>query len=113
VTANPVGDLAEWIRLYRRADGPPAPQATAVAPPPALESTPAPRDPATALPVDLRALLPTAAELTEVGIPAAVFGGFGLLFALCGVAAGRQISRLRRKSGVPVPSSTQRRRDAD
>jgi len=97
VSVNPVGDLAEWIRLYRRADGPPAPQATAVPPPPEVAATPAPRDPATALPVDLRALLPSASDITDVGIPAAVLGGFGLLIALCGVAAGRQIGRLRRK----------------
>jgi type VII secretion-associated serine protease mycosin len=97
VTGNPVGDLAEWVRLYRRAEGAPAPQATAVPPPPAVEAPPAPRDPASALPVDLRALLPSASGFTEVGIPAAVIGGFGLLFALCGVAAARQFGRLRRK----------------
>lgn len=106
VTGNPVGDLAEWIRLYRRADGAPAPQATAVPPPPAAEAPPAPRDPATALPVDLRALLPSASDVTEVGIPAAVLGGFGLLFALCGAAAWRQLSRLRRGGGPGKRSST-------
>ena len=76
VTANPMGDLAEWIRVYRRADAPAQPTATGTPEPPA--ETPPPTA-AEAGPTDPSGeLLPSVAQLRDVGIPLALFTAFGL-----------------------------------
>ncbi|MBX3098440.1 MAG: S8 family serine peptidase [Salinibacterium sp.] len=82
VTENPMGSLAEWIKLYRRAASTPTPGPTRTA-------TPEP-PPITAAPVNpLGTVLPTVNLLRNVGIP------FGLLL-LVGVAAGLLITRVVR-----------------
>ncbi|WP_150308198.1 S8 family peptidase [Planctomonas psychrotolerans] len=99
VTGNPVGDLslAEWVRLYRRADAPPVPQATSVPPPRVEQAPPAPYDPATAVPPGVLDLLPSALELRTFGVPALFFAGFGAVLALLLVAAVRHFRRVLRK----------------
>jgi len=80
VTANPMGDLKEWIRLNRRADATPAASATPKVP---TEATPLPvagaRDP-------VGVLLPSVTTLQLVGIPALVL--LLVLFALTGLVIG-------------------------
>lgn len=72
VTANPMGDLAEWVRLNRRGDAPAAPSQGSIAPP-APASTPLPvSDPG------IVGLVPSIALLREVGVPLALFAGFGI-----------------------------------
>jgi type VII secretion-associated serine protease mycosin len=69
VTDNPMGDLAEWITIYRRAESTPAPVVTApptVAPDPVIAGPPNP----------LGTLLPTVAMLRNVGIPVAIVALF-------------------------------------
>lgn len=80
VSANPMGDLKEWIRVYRRAAATPSPTALPTTPAPDPTVTPAPT--ATDPPNPLGALLPTAATLRETGIPLLVFAVFGTLLAL-------------------------------
>jgi subtilisin family serine protease len=84
VTANPMGDLAEWIRVYRRAESTPTPLPTAIpTPTPAPEIATGPQSP-------LGTLLPTVNQLRDVGIPLAVVLVFGgLLVAYVAVAVAR------------------------
>lgn len=94
VTENPMGDLAEWIRLYRRADADPVPSVDAEprpAPEPSREAIEAsgPTNP-------LGVLLPTPTSLRLVGIPLLVYGVFGALVVGGAVAAIRQYRRLPR-----------------
>ncbi len=89
VTENPMGELSDWITLYRRADSTPTPTPTAP-----VAATPAPvaagpRDP-------LGTLLPTVNLLRTAGIPLLVVLGFAALFALVAVGAVRRVKRLRR-----------------
>ena len=79
VTENPMGSLAEWIKLYRRA-------ASTATPVPTITATPEPQ-PVTAGPVNpLGTVLPTVNLLRNVGIP------FGLIL-LAGAAVGVLITR--------------------
>lgn len=92
VTANPMGDLAEWITLYRRADATPSPVPTltsAPTPPPASGRSPG--GPATAPGV----ILPTVNMLRNVGIPIAVILVFGALAVWVAISAVRGIRRSR------------------
>lgn len=76
VASNPMGDLAEWIRVNRRADV--APSADPI-PAPEPTAAPAPQTPdseASAVPNPLGALLPTVSSLRDVGIPLAVYLAF-------------------------------------
>jgi subtilisin family serine protease len=74
VTANPMGDLAEWIKIYRRAPATPVPL-------PSLSQSASPA-PVVAAPVNpLGTLLPTVNLLRDVGIPLGVFLLFAGLFA--------------------------------
>lgn len=83
VDANPMGDLADWITVYRRADATPAPVPTAV---PSASPAPvavAPRTP-------LGTLLPTVNLLRNVGIPVGVLLLFAGLAVWLVVGAVRQ-----------------------
>jgi type VII secretion-associated serine protease mycosin len=85
VTANPMGDLTEWVRIHRRAE----PAAGATSAPLTPPSTPVPR----ALPPDrtvnmAELLAPQWVLLTSFGIPFALFAGFGALVGL-GIAGAR------------------------
>lgn len=88
VTKNPMGSLAAWIHLNRRA------QATA---PPTAHSTAAPARAAGAPQNPLGVLYPTPTELRNVGIPLGVILAFALAAILMLVAAARQFGRLRRR----------------
>ncbi|MFP7761093.1 S8 family peptidase [Marisediminicola sp. LYQ85] len=99
VDANPMGDLAEWIRVNRRAD---APDPSTEAPDPA----PAPGPPVTTAsePVDvgnpLGVVLPTVESVRAVGIPLLVIAVFAAGF---GVSIGGLVRALvvrRRKTAA-------------
>lgn len=98
VTANPMGDLSEWIRLYRRAESPtePAPGATvtpvAVPPLPAAEPPSEPGSP----------LLPTAQSLRYGTLPLLALTVPGILVGLGVTAAARRI-RTERGRRTPTP----------
>jgi subtilisin family serine protease len=95
VTANPMGDLKEWIRVYRRA----------TAPVPATPQSPGRDDPqpvpsATAhagAGDSVNSLLPSVATLRDTGIPLLVFGVFGALLVLLVLAFYRRIRGTRRR----------------
>lgn len=91
VSANPMGDLAEWVRLNRRADAPPVPASTGAAIP-IPDSVPigTPESPVVAL-------LPSLPLLRDVGIPLLVYAAFLATFVVLVVAAGRHFRRLRRR----------------
>jgi len=94
VTANPMGDLAEWIRVNRRADATPAPAET-LAPAPAPTAAPLPQ--AGGVQTPLGTLLPTVSQLRDVGIPLLLYAVFGTAFVLLLLAALRQFRAARRK----------------
>jgi len=84
VTANPMGDLADWIKVYRRAASTPGPTPTA-----APSASPAPV--VAAAPVNpLGTLLPTVNLLRNVGIPLGVFVVFAALLVGLVLRAARQ-----------------------
>jgi len=88
-TTNPMGDLAEWVRLYRRAEATPAPIATA---------TPTPQPTATSVVQPPAASGPSGViGLRDVGIPLLFFGGFALALAVLIFAARRHFGGLRRR----------------
>ena len=90
VDANPMGDLAEWIRLHRRADVPE--QATV----PPVEPVPAP----SAAPGDggvLAGLRPSVETVRGTVVPLAVLVGFGLALAAVVGAGARQFLGIRRR----------------
>lgn len=92
VATNPMGDLAEWIRLYRRADA--TPSASSVAPAPAPEPTPS--ETAIAAPTTpLGTVLPTVEHLRDIGIP------LGVLLVFGGGLAALIVTCLRRVGRVP------------
>lgn len=77
VTANPLGDLAAWVKMYRRAP------ATSM-PVPTISSSPLP------LPDRGLAVGPTQYQLTQVALPLAFALGFGILITLGSVAVARR-----------------------
>lgn len=89
VDENPMGDLAEWIRLYRRADTEPEPQPTItpVAVPP-LPDADAPTEPGSPL-------LPSADSLRYGTLPLTAVTVPGILVALGVTAAARRIRSAR------------------
>jgi len=89
VTANPMGSLADWIVLYRRADAPalPAPTAAAI---PAPDSSPIAADDGVT-----GTLLPSIAQLRDVGIPLLVFAVFLVTFLLLVRSAVRHARGVR------------------
>jgi hypothetical protein len=92
VKANPMGDLAAWIHLNRRAE----PTATPTTPPTST-STAAPTHFAGGPGNPLGILYPTPTQFRNVGLPLAVFLAFGLAALTMIVLAGRQFGRLRRR----------------
>jgi type VII secretion-associated serine protease mycosin len=74
VTTNPMGDLAQWITIYRRAASTPAPVPTSVG-----EAAPAPTAPSVRNPLGV--ILPSVLLLRNVGVPLLVFLLFGGLIA--------------------------------
>ncbi len=83
VEANPMGDLREWIRLYRRAEASPAPTTA-----PTPETTPMPIE-ASGPWNPLGTLLPTIGQLRDTGVPIAVFLVFGVALVVLMRAALR------------------------
>jgi subtilisin family serine protease len=92
VTANPMGSLAAWIHLNRRAE----PTATPT-PPPTSTSTAAPKTVAVGPSNPLGILYPTPTQLRDVGLPLAVLLTFGLAALAMIVVALRQFGRVRRR----------------
>jgi subtilisin family serine protease len=91
VSANPMGDLAEWVRLNRRADSPVAPSQGSIAAP-LPNSTPI-----TAPETGVVALLPSAAMLRDVGVPLLLYVAFGVSFFVLVAAATQHFRGLRRR----------------
>ncbi|WP_170297070.1 S8 family serine peptidase [Agromyces salentinus] len=91
VTENPLGSLAEWITLHRRADAP-------VSTDPAEEQEIVPiADPPPPMDVDAQTLLPTPWTLAYITLPLSLVAGFGTLAALLGIGAARHTRRMARK----------------
>ena len=92
VDENPMGDLAEWIRLYRRAETVPQPEPTAtpVEVPP-LPDADAPTDPGSPL-------LPSADSLRYGTLPLIALTVPGILIALGVTAAARRIRSARART---------------
>jgi subtilisin family serine protease len=90
VKANPMGDLAAWIHLNRRAE----PTATPTTPP-TSSSTAAPVAAGPTNPLGI--LYPTPTQLRNVGLPIALILAFGLAALTMIVVALRQFGRLRRR----------------
>ncbi len=89
VSANPMGDLADWITVYRRAASTPAPAPTSsIAPSPAPVVAAGPVNP-------LGTVLPPVNLLRNVGIPLLVFVVFTALIVGLVVRAVRQFRRSR------------------
>ena len=92
VTANPLGSIAEWIRVHRRvADVSPG---TADFPAPTVPDLPEPTVPAAAAPP---------AESTA--LPSAVVLGFGGLLVLVAVAGTVHVAVVRRRNGDAGPAA--------
>jgi type VII secretion-associated serine protease mycosin len=95
VTANPMGDLTEWIRVHRRAEATPAPVPApgggALAPSTAKALAPE-RD----LPLD-QVLWPQWSALTTLWLPYSLITGFVALAALGGAGAWRHFRRTGRR----------------
>jgi subtilisin family serine protease len=92
VTANPLGSLAAWIHLNRRA----APTSSPTSPPTST-STAAPTKARDVPQNPLGILYPTATQLRDVGLPLGVLVAFALLALVMIGAAARQFWRLRRR----------------
>lgn len=83
VDANPMGDLAQWIAVYRRADATPVPIPTITDEPEESAQVAEPRNP-------LGTVLPTVTLLRDVGIPVGILVLFlGLLSTLAAVVIRR------------------------
>lgn len=91
VDENPMGQLQEWITLYRRADAPPTPLPT---PTPAPPPVPRPLEPEAADP--LGTILPTLTMLRGPGVAALVVLAFLAAFGSAAAVGLRRIGRARR-----------------
>ncbi|MCY7412958.1 MAG: S8 family serine peptidase [Salinibacterium sp.] len=100
VTANPMGELSEWITLYRRADAAPEPISS---PPAATIPTPSPAPIAAQPQNPLGAILPTVNLLRNVGLPVGVVALFGAAVLWLGVSG---FSRLRSARATAQRNST-------
>jgi len=83
VTANPMGELSEWITLYRRADAAPEPISS---PPAATIPTPSPAPIAVQPQNPLGSILPTVNLLRNVGLPLGVVALFAGAVVWLGVS---------------------------
>lgn len=93
VTANPMGDLSEWIRVHRRAETPTAPAPTSDP-----QAIPAPAKLAPERAVEwTRFFWPQWSVLTTFWIPFALITGFVALAALGGVGAWLHFRRRVRR----------------
>ena len=84
---NPLGSLAEWITLHRRADAPSSEggdDSQEVVP---IADPPLPRAD------EAKTLLPTAWTLAYITVPLSLVAGFGTLAALLGIGATRHTRR--------------------
>ncbi|NYJ31414.1 S8 family serine peptidase [Galbitalea soli] len=94
VAANPMGNLAAWIHLNRRAQS----TATPTVPPTAQPTSAASGAAAVTGPQNpLGILYPTANQLRDVGLPLGVVSVFGVAALLMMVAAVRNFRSLRRR----------------
>ncbi len=89
VDANPMGDLQEWITLYRRAEATPTPLPPGIPTPSPAPVIASPQNP-------LGTLLPTVNLLRNVGIPLAVFAVFLSIAAIAVVLSVRRFWAARR-----------------
>lgn len=92
VDANPMGDLAEWIRINRRADATVTPQPSATS---AGSAEPTP-PPVAAPDSPLGTLLPTVVSLQLVGLPLLVLALLAAAFCVLVVTIVRQYGRRSR-----------------
>lgn len=90
VTENPLGDLAEWVRLYRRADAPAPTEGPTAAP---VEIPPLP--PVESAPQASSPLLPTRDSLLYGTLPLAGGTLVAIMIALGVSAAARRIRQAR------------------
>lgn len=95
VDENPMGDLAEWVRLYRRADAAPAPEPEVT--PVEVEPLPPVEPPSEAG----SPLIPSAESLRYGTLPLIVLTVPGILIGLGVTAAARRI-RSARKPSTPA-----------
>lgn len=91
VTENPLDDLAEWIRIHRRAEIEQPETPSSEAPIVPIADPPLPRNEATL------SLWPTSWTLAYITLPLSLVAGFGTLAALLGIGAVRHIRRTARK----------------
>lgn len=98
VTANPMGDLGDWIRIHRRAESPstPAPSTPAPGGDPQAAPVPAKLTPERALPWN-RFFWPQWSVLTAFWLPFGLIAGFLALVALGGVGVWSHFRRMRSK----------------
>jgi type VII secretion-associated serine protease mycosin len=89
VTENPMGDLAEWVTLFRRADVVSTAQ-------PFVDTVPIPSPTPVAAPILPLAVVPSVSQLREVGIPLLVYGSFLAAFVVLVIGARRHFRWLRR-----------------
>lgn len=94
VSANPMGDLTEWIRIHRRADAAPGPDAAPAAPVPALPPAEAARTP-------VSPLLPTSTTVLFGTVPL-LAGTLAAILVALGVTAA--VRRIRLASANRGPS---------
>jgi type VII secretion-associated serine protease mycosin len=92
VSKNPMGSLAAWIHLNRRAESTAAPTT-----PPTSAGTAVPKNTAAVPQNPLGALYPTPTELRNVGIPLGIILAFVIAALAMLVLAVRQFGRLRRR----------------
>lgn len=94
VSANPMGDLTQWIHIHRRADSP----STAAPPAGDAQGGPAPKALAPERPVAWKAFLwPQWSVLTSLWLPFSLISGFVALLALGAVGAWLHFRRTARR----------------
>lgn len=96
VTANPMGDLGDWIRIHRRAQSPSATEPPASGGEANAAPVPAKLTPERALPWS-RIFWPQWSVLTAFWLPFALIAGFLVLVALGGTGAWLHFRRMRSK----------------
>ncbi|WP_167040896.1 S8 family serine peptidase [Salinibacterium sp. ZJ454] len=95
VTANPMGDLADWIRLHRRAEAQPESTPDAIAPLP--EPSPIPEETGEPDAASSQTILPGVNLMRLVGVPMVVLIGFGALFIILVAAAVLHVRSIRKR----------------